>query len=122
MVNLFGESVLCTISTGDHYRKGMILTRCDFSRCANGLESMLKWKSSTCLLDRSHRRGCVVRRMERGRKIQLILPDMGISISEEGNLVMRLLEIKLISSSKTRYTIHREGQDATRAVDKRSED
>ena len=29
-------------------------------------------------------------------------------------------EIKLISSSKTRYSIHREGQEATRAVDKRS--
>ena len=29
-------------------------------------------------------------------------------------------KIKLISSSKTRYTIHREGQDATRAVNKRS--
>ena len=63
-----------------------------------------------------------LRRMERGRNDQLIVPDMGISISEEGNLVKRLHEIKLISSSKTRYTIHREGQDATRAVDKRSED
>ena len=59
VVDLYGESVLCTITTGDHYRKGMILTRCDFSRCANGLEWMLKWKSSTCLLDRSYWRGCV---------------------------------------------------------------
>ena len=44
------------------------------------------------------------------------------NISEEGNLVKRLHEKKVISSSKTRYTIHREGQDATRAVDKRSGD
>ena len=59
-------------------------------------------------------------RMERGRKVQSIVPDMRIAIQEEGNLVQRLHEIKLISSSKTRYTIHREGQDSTRAVDKRS--
>ena len=52
-------------------------------------------------------------RMERGRKVQSIVPDMRIAIQEEGNLVKRLHEIKLISSSKTRYTIHREGQEAT---------
>ena len=43
---------------------------------------------------------------------------MRIRIEEEGILVRRLHEIKLISSSKTRYTVHREGQEATRAVDK----
>ena len=59
-------------------------------------------------------------RMERGRKVQSIVPDMRVSIPEEGNLVRRLHGIKLICSSKTRYTIHREGQDATRAVDNRS--
>ena len=59
-------------------------------------------------------------RMERGRKVQSIVPDMRITIPEEGNLVPRLHEIKLISSSKTRYSIHREGQEATRAVDKRA--
>ena len=59
-------------------------------------------------------------RMERGRKVQSIVPDMRITIPEEGNLVPRLHEIKLISSSKTRYTIHREGQEAMRAVDKRA--
>ena len=41
-------------------------------------------------------------------------------IPVDGNLVPRLHEIKLISSSKTRYTIHREGQEAMRAVDKRA--
>ena len=59
-------------------------------------------------------------RMERGRKIQSIVPDMRITIPEEGNLVPRLHEIKMISSSKTNYTIHREGQEAARAVDKRA--
>ena len=59
-------------------------------------------------------------RMERGRKVQSIVPDMRISIPEEGNLVPRLHEIKMISSSKTNYTIHREGQEAARAVDKRA--
>ena len=52
-------------------------------------------------------------RMERGRKVQSIVPDMRISIEEEGVLVRRLHEIKLISSSKTRYTVHREGLEAT---------
>ena len=45
---------------------------------------------------------------------------MRITIPAEGNLVPRLHEIKIISSSKTRYTVHREGQEATRAVDKRA--
>ena len=58
--------------------------------------------------------------MERGRKIQSIVPDMRISIPVEGNLIPRLHELKLISSSKTRYLPHRQGQEAQRAVDKRS--
>ena len=45
---------------------------------------------------------------------------MRISIPEEGNFVPRLHELKIISSSKTRYTPHRQGQEATRAVDKRA--
>ena len=48
-------------------------------------------------------------RMERGRKVQSIVPDMRISIPVEGNLVPSLHEIKMINSSKTRYTPHREG-------------
>ena len=40
-------------------------------------------------------------RMERGRKVQSIVPDMRITIPEMGNLVPRLHEIKLNSSSKT---------------------
>ena len=59
-------------------------------------------------------------RMERGRKVQSIVPDMRISIPEEGNTVPRLHELKIISSSRTRYAPHRQGQEATRAVDKRA--
>ena len=36
-----------------------------------------------------------LRKMERGRKVQSIIPDMRISLSEEGNLVKRLHKIKL---------------------------
>lgn len=49
-----------------------------------------------------------------------IVPDMRISVPEEGNHVKRLHELKIISSSKTRYTPHCQGQEATRAVDKRA--
>ena len=59
-------------------------------------------------------------RMERGRKVQPIVPDMRISIPEEGNTVPRLQELKNISSSRTRYAPHRQGQEATRAVDTRA--
>ena len=58
--------------------------------------------------------------MERGRKVQSIVPDMRISIPEEGNFVPRLHELKIISSSKTRYNPHRQGQEAMKAVDKRA--
>ena len=42
-------------------------------------------------------------RMERGRKRQSIVPDMRITIPVEGVPVPSLHEIKMISSSKTRY-------------------
>ena len=45
---------------------------------------------------------------------------MRIWIPEEGNFVPRLHELKIISSSKTRYNPHRQGQEAMRAVDKRA--
>ena len=59
-------------------------------------------------------------RMERGRKIQSIVPDLRITIPIEGNLVPSLHEIKIISSCKTRYAPHRRGQEATKAVDIRA--
>ena len=59
-------------------------------------------------------------RMERGRKLQSIVPDLRISLPMEGNMVPRLHEIKMISSCKTRYAPHRGGQEATKAVDIRA--
>ena len=58
--------------------------------------------------------------MERGRKLQSIVPDLRISLPNEDNLVPSLHEIKIISSCPTRYAPHRRGQEATRAVDIRA--
>ena len=59
-------------------------------------------------------------RMERGRKVQSMVPDLRITIPVQGNPTPRLHEVKMISSSKTRYTPHRQGQEAARAVDVRA--
>ena len=118
MVDLFGESVLCTITTGDHYWKRhdsykmRLFQICQWARVDAEVEVFNLFAGSIPQEGLS--------RIERGKKVQSIVPDMRVSIPEEGNLVRRLHEIKLISSSKTTYTIHREGQDATRAVDNRS--
>ena len=118
VVDLYGESVLCTITAGDHYRKRhdsykmRLLQLCQWAGVDAEVEVFNLFAGSIPQEGLS--------RMERGRKVQSIVPDMRISIPEEGNLAKRLHEIKIISSSKTRYTIHREGQEATRAVDKRS--
>ena len=118
VVDLYGESVLCTITSGDHYRKRhdsykmRLLQLCQWAGVDAEVEVFNLFAGSIPQEGLS--------RMERGRKVQSIVPDMRISIPEEGNLAKRLHEIKIISSSKTRYTIHREGQEATRAVDKRA--
>lgn len=118
VVDLYGESVLCTITAGDHYRKRhdsykmRLLQLCQWAGVDAEVEVFNLFAGSIPQEGLS--------RMERGRKVQSIVPDMRISIPEEGNLAKRLHEIKIISSSKTRYTIHREGQEATRAVDKRA--
>ena len=118
MVDLYGEAVQCNITTGDHYRK-----RHDAFKMR--LFQMCQWAGMDAEVEVFNLfAGSIpqegLNRMERGRKIQSIVPDMRITIPEEGNLVPRLHEIKIISSSKTRYTVHREGQEATRAVDKRA--
>ena len=59
-------------------------------------------------------------RMERGRKVQSIVPDLRITLEVEGNPVPSLHELKCISSSVTRYYPQRQGQEAGRAVDKRA--
>ena len=50
----------------------------------------------------------------------LPVDSQNVTIPEEGNMIPRLHEIKIISSSRTRYAPHRQGQEATRAVDKRA--
>ena len=52
--------------------------------------------------------------------MQSIVPDLRITIPVEGNPTPSLHEIKVISSSKTRYSPHSQGQEADRAVDTRS--
>ena len=118
VVDLYGEAVQCNITTGDHYRK-----RHDAFKMR--LFQMCQWAGIDAEVEVFNLfAGSIpqegLNRMERGRKVQSIVPDMRITIPEEGNLVPRLHEIKIISSSKTRYTVHREGQEATRAVDKRA--
>ena len=118
VVDLHGEAVQCTITTGDHQRK-----RHDSVKMR--LFQMCQWAGIDAEVEVFNLfAGSIpqegLSRMERGRKVQSIVPDMRISVPEEGNLVPRLHEIKVISSSKTRYNPHREGQDATRAVDRRA--
>ena len=118
VVDLFGEAVQSTITTGDHYRK-----RHDAYKMR--LFQMCQWAGLDAEIEVFNLlAGSIpqdgLNRMERGRKVQSIVPDMRISIPEEGNFVPRLHELKIISSSKTRYTPHRQGQEATRAVDKRA--
>ena len=118
MVDLYGEAVQCNITTGDLYRR-------KHDTFKMRLFQMFEWAGMDAEVEVFNLfAGSILQeglsRMERGRKVQSIVPDMRISIPEEGNLVPRLHEIKMISSSKTKYTIHREGQEAARAVDKRA--
>ena len=118
VVDLYGEALQCTITSGDHYRKRhdafnmRLLQICQWAGLDAEVEVFNLFAGSIPQEGLS--------RMERGRKVQSIVPDMRISIPVEGNLVPSLHEIKMISSSKMRYSIHRDGQDAMRAVDKRA--
>ena len=77
VVDLFRESVLCTITTGDHYRqrhdsyKMRLLQMCQWAGVDAEVEVFNLFAGSI------PQEG--LRRMERGRKDQLIVPDMGIS-------------------------------------------
>ena len=102
MVDPYGEAVQCNITTGDHYQKRhdtfkmRLFQMCQWSGMDAEVEVFNLFAGSIPQEGLS--------RMERDRKVQSIVPDMRISIPEEGNLVPRLHEIKIISSSKTRYT------------------
>ena len=118
VVDIYGEALQCTVTTGDHFRKRhdafkmKLLRMCQWAGLDAEVEVFNLFAGSIPQEGLS--------RMERGRKVQSIVPDMRISIPVEGNLVPSLHEIKMISSSKMRYSIHRDGQDAMRAVDKRA--
>ena len=118
VVDLYGEALQCTVTVGDHFRKRhdaykmKLLQMCQWAGLDAEVEVFNLFAASIPQEGLS--------RMERGRKIQSIVPDMRITIPVEGSLVPSLHEIKMISSSKTRYSVHREGQDAMRAVDKRA--
>ena len=120
VVDPFGETVQSTITTGDHYRK-----RHDAFKMR--LFQMCLWAGLDAEVEIFNLFAASIpqeglNRMERGRKVQSIVPDMRITIPVEGNLVPRLHELKIISSSKTRYLPRRQGQEAVRAVDKRAQE
>ena len=118
MVDLYGEVVQATALPGDHWRK-----RHDKFKMM--VQRLCVWAGLDCEVEVFNLfAGSIpqegLSRMERGRKIQSIVPDLRISLPVEGNLVPCLHEIKIISSCKTRYAPHRGGQEATRAVDVRA--
>ena len=119
VVDTYGESILsATTIPGDHYRKRhdavkmRLLQMCQWAGLDAEVEVFNLFAAS---LPQDG-----LNRLERGRKRQSIVPDMRITIPVEGNLVPSLHEIKIISSSKTRYFPQRAGQKAVRAVDKRA--
>ena len=118
VVDLYGEAVQAAALPGDHWRK-----RHDKYKMM--VQRLCVWAGLDCEVKVFNLfAGSIpqegLNRMERGRKLQSIVPDLRISLPMEGNMVPRLHEIKMISSCKTRYAPHREGQEATKAVDIRA--
>ena len=85
VVDLFGEAVQSTITTGDHYRKRHDAFKMRlFQMCqSEGLEAEVE--DFKLLAGSIPQEG--LSRMERGRKVQSRVPDMRISKPEEGNTV-----------------------------------
>ena len=118
VVDLYGETVLSTTLTGDHFRKRHDAYKMRLFRLCQwaGLDTEVEvFNLFSGVIPQSG-----LSRMERGRKIQSIVPDLRITIPVEGNPTPSLHEIKIISSSKSRYFPHRQGQEAVRAVDQRA--
>ena len=118
VVDLYGDQVQSTALPGDHWR-----TRHD--RVKLQLFRMCQYAGVPCQMEVFNLfSGSIpqagLNRMERGRKVQSIVPDLRIGLEVEGNPVWSLHELKVISSSKTRYKPRREGQKATQAVEKRA--
>ena len=118
MVDPHGEVVQATALPGDHWRK-----RHDKFKMM--VHRLCVWAGLDCEVEVFNLfAGSIpqegLSRMERGRKLQSIVPDLRISLPNEDNLVPSLHEIKIISSCPTRYAPHRRGQEATKAVDVRA--
>ena len=99
-VDLFGEAVQSTITSGDHYRKRhdafkmRLFQMCQWA----GLDAEVE--VFNLLAGSIPQEG--LSRMERGRKVQSIVPDMRITIPEEGNFVQRLHE----NNQQLKDTVH----------------
>ena len=118
VVDPYGEVVQATALPGDHWRK-----RHDKFKMM--VHRLCVWAGLDCEVEVFNLfAGSIpqegLSRMERGRKLQSIVPDLRISLPNEDNLVPSLHEIKIISSCPTRYAPHRRGQEATKAVDIRA--
>ena len=118
VVDPHGEVVQATALPGDHWRK-----RHDKFKMM--VHRLCVWAGLDCEVEVFNLfAGSIpqegLSRMERGRKLQSIVPDLRISLPNEDNLVPSLHEIKIISSCPTRYAPHRRGQEATKAVDVRA--
>ena len=95
-VDLYGEVVQAAALPGDHLRR-----RHDKFKLM--VQRLCIWAGLECEVEVFNLfAGSIpqegLSRMERGRKMQSIVPDLRISLPLEGNLVPRLHEIKMISS------------------------
>ena len=118
VVDLYGDAVQSTALPGDHWRsrhdriKLLLFKLCQYAGVPCQMEVFNLFA------------GCIpqagLSRMEKGRKVQSIVPDLRICLQKEGNPVQSLHELKCISSSRTRYKPRRDGQEAEKAVEKRA--
>ena len=117
-VDLYGDVVQSASLPGDHFRKRH--DRCKMKIYRTCLWAGLEAEVEVFNLFSSSIPQEGLSRMERGRKIQSIVPDLRITIPIEGVPTPSLHEVKVISSSVTRYTPHRQGQESARAVQVRA--
>ena len=118
VVDLYGDTVQSAQLPGDHWRRR-------HDRIKIRLYQLCQWAGVPCEMEVFNLfAGSIpqegLNRMERGRKVQSIVPDLRITLEVEGNPVPSLHELKCISSSVTRYLPQWQGQEAVKAVDKRA--
>ena len=118
VVDLYGDTVQSARLPGDHWRRRHDRIKIRFYQ-------LCQWAGVPCEMEVFNLfAGSIpqegLNRMERGRKVQSIVPDLRITLEVEGNPVPSLHELKCISSSVTRYLPQWQGQEAVKAVDKRA--